>query len=443
MKQFMPLLLIIIMLTSCTLAPTTTPVPELPAEPPIPVLEVQVQWNRPDEGFSPIPAGEEPKYFYDKPLDAFVPSDDYGQIYLYAGGLGLLDTEETSEYYTPFGLCTADGQIITAPVYMVMSGHGSYGIGSKQVYILLQGSHDVTYSHSGSDFAYRTVEKVHIIDGQGRWIETVEEFDYPNLEYTYTHDFLVARRDGKWGGIGFDGAVVVPFEYDDRMQLSNVVAPTKLGNNEKRYWCAPNVWANSQGTDFDDTGSVTFYFPNKTVEVPYSHYRGLSSYIEVYSYAPDGYSDRRVSILDLQGNEIFHRVFDVRPDGTGGYFSIGEEENLLRHYDKNGVLISEWLIDSQELLGLAYGHHRLSFSPGYLLAVYEEKLVFMDSTTFEPVNIIEQPGGWNFDRYEVQSQQPYLRLDNGGVCIADFETMLLRSYSSNGTLLTTCYFINE
>jgi|GEM_PF-1505899 len=440
MRRLVPLLITIIMLTACAPAPSSTPAPA-PAPTPTPVLEVQQLWQTPDAPFSPIPAGEEPKYFYDKPLDAFVPSDDYGQIYLYAGGLSTVEGEnDTPEYYTTFGICTADGRIITAPVYMVMAGHG---IGRQRVYVLLQGSHDVEYVYDGGSYTYRTVEKVHLIDGQGRWIESVEEFDYPNLEYTYTHDFLVARRDGKWGGISFDGAVVFPFVYDTRADLAAVAAPTKIVNGEERSWCAPNVWANRRGNGYDGADSVTFYFPNKTVEVPYSHYRGLGSYIEVYSYAPDGYSDRRVSILDLQGNEILHQVPDARPDGTGGFFSIGEEENLLRHYDKTGALIGEWLMDSQELLGLAYGSPRLSFSGDYLLAVYDEKLVFMDSITFEVVNTIEQSGGWNYDRHNMESQQPYLRLGGGGVCIADFETNLHRTYRPDGTLLTTCYFANE
>ena len=120
--KLLPAILMIIMLTSC--APTSTPTQTPPTS--VPVLEVQMQWETPDEGFSVIPAGEGPRYYYEKPLDEFIPSEDYGRVYLYAGELRrFLGEGDYPEYYTTFGICTADGRIITAPIYTLGAAHSS------------------------------------------------------------------------------------------------------------------------------------------------------------------------------------------------------------------------------------------------------------------------------------------------------------------------------
>ena len=430
------------MLTACASTPATIQTPA-PTPEPTPVLEVQMPWQSPDAAYSSIPAGEEPRYFYDKPLDAFVPSEDYGKVYPYAGEMQtVLDQNGMPEYFMTFGLCTGDGTIITAPIYTMGAAFNHYGIGDQWVYLFLEGAHDVEYTQGESHYSYRTVEKTHIIHSQGHWMETVEGFDFPNLEYDYRFDFLVASRDRKWGGIDFDGNIIVPFEYENPMEMGKVVAPTQIVDEETRYWCAPNVWANRRGYDYDNAGTVTFYFPNKTIEVSSHRYIGYGNYIEVHNY-PDGSFDYNTSIYDLQGNELIHQVPQAGPDGAGGFYTIGEEENLLRRYDKNGNFISEWLVDSQEPFELSYGYWRLQFFAGNLLALYDDKLVFMDGTTFETLRTLDFPNGWNLDRGNPETRLPFIRWDNGVVSVADFDTNLLRTYAPGGTLLTTCRFGNE
>ena len=226
MKRLLPLIVILaLMLTACASAPeaATTPVPTLTPEPtpvPTPVIEVQMSWEKPDVPFSPIPKGEEPKYYYDKPHGAFVPSPDYGAVYPY---LGVYHFDMWGPSYL-YGLCTADGRIITAPIY---SAPEILGVGDDKAYLFYTGAE----RERTKDGWYETVATPGVLVGlDGSWAESfdhAQRFVVPTVEYSKTLNYpiLAAQRDGLWGGIAMDGTIAIPFEHKQyfRMYESEVL----------------------------------------------------------------------------------------------------------------------------------------------------------------------------------------------------------------------------
>ena len=212
-------LALILMLTSCaqaptaTLTPAPTPTPE-PTPVPTPSIEVQMPWDAPDTPFSPIPAGEEPRYYYDKPLGIFVPSADYGAVYPY---LGVYHFDMWGPSYL-YGLCTADGRIITAPIY---SAPEILGSGDNKAYLFYTGS----VQEKTKDGWYETVATSGVLVGlDGSWTESfdnAQRFIVPTIEYSKTLNYpvLAAQRNGLWGGIAMDGTIAVPFEHKQYFRM--------------------------------------------------------------------------------------------------------------------------------------------------------------------------------------------------------------------------------
>jgi hypothetical protein len=112
-------LLALLLLAGCQSNVTQSPSPSSsPSLEPTPeaTTQVTVHWD----ALSPQEDKALVSYFYDTALTEFAPADDYGALVPYIGGeMTVHYYEESESTYTSYlyGLCTADGRIVTAPVY--------------------------------------------------------------------------------------------------------------------------------------------------------------------------------------------------------------------------------------------------------------------------------------------------------------------------------------
>ena len=168
-----------------------------------------------DSSFSPYKEGEAPKYFEGVNPYVFEARDDYERLYFYLGAIRASDWD-VSRFY---GLCTADGRIVTEPVYsvalMLTDSNG------EKAYFCYRSDKEpfkdiVTYEN-GSYEVNRYPAMLFSLDGS--W---VKEFDSatPFSGLTATSeairnaDVLAVMRDGKWGAVNMNGETVVPFDRD-------------------------------------------------------------------------------------------------------------------------------------------------------------------------------------------------------------------------------------
>jgi len=210
MKRTLGFVLILIMLTACASAPaatsasaptTATPIP-LPT--PEPVLEVQMQWQAPDQAYDNSSWWQSVLCFYGEPLSQMLAAPDYGPIYPY---LGAYHVDNVWGNYRVYGLCTADGQIITAPIYTTAFRLFD---GENEAYLLhiMEGEKRneddepcLIMAADGSWFMELEAAKLHTVEGRF----SAEEYDV---------GYLAVKQNSLWGILSYDGEVIEPFIHE-------------------------------------------------------------------------------------------------------------------------------------------------------------------------------------------------------------------------------------
>ena len=217
MRKAFCLALIAVMLTACAPAPAVTATPEPPpAATPAPVFDVQQQWGVPNETYvTQTIRAEGERFYYGEPLRSFPPSPDYGRIYLYLSELTTDQYRFSAGRSKVYGLCTADGQIITAPIYaapkLLPGKPGSY-----LLYNTEQAGEMVLIENEWGSWVEYTHPAV-LISADGRRIEYFDElkpYYYAQLidfGWEVEIGYLAAKRDGFWGAVDYSGNVVKPF----------------------------------------------------------------------------------------------------------------------------------------------------------------------------------------------------------------------------------------
>ena len=399
MKKALPLVLSIIMLTACAPAPPPTP----PEATPTPLLEVQMQWETPDEGFSTIPAGEDPKYYYEKPLDSFIPSEEYGRIYPYLGSGEMTEWRAVYQY----GLCTESGEIITAPIY---SAPHLLGSGEQCAYVLYMENEEKREPYGWREGAVGGI----LVALDGSWVEHFDDLAYGGAPTN--GPILVIEREGFWGGLSAaDGSVVVPFNYT---------------RSDAAYEAA-------YGT----------YFLQESPE-GYTHSLTYNRYIS-RKYEADRWS---ATLVDENGRtlaEFSGNVYDIGND----FFLIRDSEweqgndfkmlwEALETYDNDGNFLG--------LLGLEVppetGEERMfehRANGNYVMLLAENELIVYDRYFCE-ISRFEPEGAWRYYGYFLADHaNQSVQLHSEAIYISDANTGLHRTYRPDGTLLTTCYFGGE
>lgn len=148
----------------------------------------QVELPRTAE-IQPFDRTDEAVYFYDAPLTEFVPSEDFGELFLYMG-------EGTSVKYWSlldlYGFCDKDGKIITEPLYSIPSIVEREG---KEYYLVCpinepSKKEEVTHTY-GEHESYTYIKTVYpglLIAKDGTSATHVEDID---IEGNYSYDSWV------------------------------------------------------------------------------------------------------------------------------------------------------------------------------------------------------------------------------------------------------------
>ena len=170
-----------------------------------------------DSKFSLYPSGEAPEYFAGVDPYVFIASEDYGELYFY---LGVYRREEWSSprYY---GICNADGKIITEPIYSVpllltdSEGNKAYFCYRSDKMPIIETIEMTEY------WSYDIVRyPVLIFATDGSW---VKEFDGGMPYYGFrgasdeivNNDIFAVMENGKWGAVNMNGELVIPFEREN------------------------------------------------------------------------------------------------------------------------------------------------------------------------------------------------------------------------------------
>ena len=215
MRKTLCLALTIIMLTACAPAPAVTATPEpTPVATPAPVFDVQQQWETPDEDYtlSVFLTTELPCY-YDEPLRSFPPSPDYGHVYLYAAeAFAERPYGNEPAIQKVYGLCTADGRIITAPIYAVPKLlPGSYFLYNTEQ----TGEMMLIENEWGSWVEYTHPAVLVSVDGRRiEYFDELKPYYYAQLidfGWEVEIGYFAARRGEFWGAVDYSGNVVKPF----------------------------------------------------------------------------------------------------------------------------------------------------------------------------------------------------------------------------------------
>ena len=406
MKRTLLLVLsFILMLAACapapTASPTLSPAPSttpLPPPAPTPAIEVHMPWQTPDEAYAPIPPGEEPKYFYDKPLGAFVPSDDYGAVYPYMGAYHFGMWGPTYQY----GLCTADGRIITAPVY---SAPAVLGFGGQQAYLFYTESEQVWNDREGWYETAATPGLLVALDGS--WAEPFDnamQFIVPTMIYSKTLNYpvLAVQRDGLWGGLAMDGSIAVPFEHKQYFRMYDAESFYRNDYSERPEH---NIIRYDRMLSYERDDYGNFHWEqaqllNKRLE-PLATIQGSH-----YATANDFF---------LQMNMDVEMIYTYDYDGN----LLGEREYQEPENWEIGINVASDYVMIPSVDGLS-----LTFCDKYL-----QPLFTLDSETL-----------WSFWGFDTQKT---VRTVCNVFHTTDPTTNLHRTYLPDGTRLTTFHFIVE
>ena len=395
MKKALPLVLSIIMLTACTPAPPPSP----PEPTPTPLLEVQMQWETPDEGFSAIPAGEEPHYFYDKPLDEFMPSEEYGRIYPYLGSGEMVEWGAVYQY----GLCTEKGEIITAPIY---SAPILLGFGEERAYLLYTGTGaEIERSEAWGSRMYSPIIGV-LVGLDGSW---VVEFDdvhrmpsYTEIGFELNAPVLAVQRDGLWGGIStVDGSVAEPFRHERGEAIYEVLYDWYEGFNDLMR---PINFERQVNQLHREDELLRLVDENGEMLAPLKGY--------VFTWSNDFFLCREMK------------------EGSTEIFYI---------YDYQGTLLGQK--EQEKQADTSFLDIRLS---GDYIWMLERDGMEVYDRYFNLISRFTPNGTWRYYGYFLADHaNQSVQFHSEAVYISDANTGLHRTYRPDGTLLTTCYFGSE
>jgi hypothetical protein len=307
MKKLLTLLVLALMLTACAPAPTAPLAPAVvsppapistPALPPPPVLEVQVQWETPDQTYDNAPWWAGQACFYGAPMLEFLPAPDYGLIYPYVGEL----VEKLWWGKQPLlGLCTADGQIITAPIYTAL--HILFD-GTNSAYLL----YDSTGKKEAPDDRPCMLFAI-----DGSWVIELEAAVFGNAfgEGYGQQDvgYLAAKKGGLWGTIGYDGEIIEPFTHETGWELYRAGFTDEQGR--EWHWCGGEVYMVSWLETLTQ-GDAEFYSWHEEIHigdvvVPGGRGQPLGDQVYVCTWVYDEKEDRStesVSVYDMAGNYL-------------------------------------------------------------------------------------------------------------------------------------------
>jgi len=167
-----------------------------------------------------------PQRYYGDKTTALIPSDRYGPIVPYLGGV-----EQSPYGWLPqnlYGFCDLDGRIVCDPVYDQVA---VVSRGGDSLYVL------TAYEPAEDrDNGYRNVTTICPTDGS--WTAAYGDVMYSTWTYwtnSLKLDYITASMDGKWGVLDHDGSILLPFGYTEPVCFSEGFAAV-LSDDGKSMW---------------------------------------------------------------------------------------------------------------------------------------------------------------------------------------------------------------
>ena len=357
MRKVLCLGMIIFMLTACAPAPAATPTPA-PTSPPAPtavtvpkgiatpapslepVLEVQMQWMTPDAAYDNSPWWAGQRCFYGEPMTELFPSPEYGRIVPYVGGFFDGSFWENGLVY---GLCTADGQIITAPVY-------------GTVFWLSDGEQEAYLLHTAAELSRQTAV---LMATDGSWLIELESTKLHEVNGTFYDEFydpgyLAAKMGGLWGILGYDGQAIEPFTHETSDGLYH--EGERGADGEEWNWLGGDIF---QVVRYDrNTGTMVYEVAIGELRLPGDLATIKDNQIYVYigveyiynEAKPDEVGDFRhnvVRVFDMEGNYLYDA-----PDGTHEELFPSPQYFVLWEEDKQTGLLTTFAPDGRPLVAI-------------------------------------------------------------------------------------------
>ena len=176
----------------------------------------QTSEHEKSRNFSLYPDGEAPVYLPGVNPYKLKARDDYGELYFYLGSL------QGEEWYILklYGLCTAEGKIVTEPIFTVPLLFTDSS-GNKAYFCYRADVNPVSIMVQGGGGAYElNVYPALLFATDGSWIKEYETaMPYEGLSgpiNTFMNaECLAVMLGGKWGAVNLKGETVVPFDNDD------------------------------------------------------------------------------------------------------------------------------------------------------------------------------------------------------------------------------------
>jgi len=284
-------------------SPVETPVvTATPSAPPPsgPVSVVLPNGPLPDESYTNA-ATQPPKRYYAEPMLGLVASDTYGRIVPYIGGTIVFHYDD--EMSNLYGLCDLSGRIICDPVYNTV---WIISDGETSLYALKVNKVSLVEIKEDGDTYYSYVENstIKICPLDGSWTQTYESVH--SMIYTsYTSiisDYIAAKKNDKWGVIGYNGDVILPFQYISPVYFSEGLACVP-SDDGKTIWYIDSTGEQILGP-YDMTPPITDWY-SAMGSPPYP----LRNFIFYNGYAPFC-QDGKQGVIDKTGQVIIPAEYD-------------------------------------------------------------------------------------------------------------------------------------
>lgn len=389
MKRLVLLLMPMLLLTACQMTATATETSDssLPGG-----IQVVVPWAQPDRPYTPTePTGEELSYYYDAPLKEFVPSENYGTVYLYWGKFDSSNYWEKSFY----GLCAQDGRIITEPIYSVLGVFGT----DPYMYVLFDSSRPQI--PIGDIDIYGSQSYTHpcvLVSQDGSFAQAFDDIrqqqEYGMFDPVDVGVVAVCK-DGLWGGIDYAGNMVIPLSKRTPEEVYDpILQPIR-------------AFLANRPTGFDDA-----FYPLCQNRMAY-------------------YGDSAAGMYDLSGNLLLEsqdlypmRTWNNRViarDYEGGILSVYDEDGVRKGQMQGGIGPYTGDLPYLEFLGSGGSNYSISF--------YDPELqTTRHVITDQNLNII-----FDYERDAIP-QMPSPFLENG--LLYALENGILYTARLDGTILT-------
>ena len=307
-----------------------------------------------------------PERYYDNTVLDLIPSAGYGRIWPYIGGYATSNMGTWSEL---IGICDDSGRIICDPAYNDVT---IIEYGGNRLYAFTK--NEVSRSNGHYEDIYVTT--IAALDGS--WAETFERalwretssYEYsPPLHYygwesrgyqwrdALSYEYITARRGGLWGVIGWDGSVLLPFEYHEPVCFNEGLASVLSANGETYSF-------------IDKTGNTIlgpYQAPPRAQDL-WDHTGfgiPITSKIMFYEGYAKFYKDGKFGIIDRTGNIIIPAVYDFITCMNGGMAVIvayGDADDPPYMQERCGIVNSS----GDEIVPYTYYNYRYYCGPRYI-----------------------------------------------------------------------------